>query len=186
MKKILIFVVATAMVLTVTGCNAAPASVAPASSAPAQSAPAPSAPAASAPAASAPASTAAWSIVIEGTEKSPVEFTQAMAESIGIIKQSAAVKDKDSTLPAQEWEGVLLEKVLASLGASAYTTVKVESADNTGREYTPDVVAASKALLGFKADGKALDAQSGPVMLVVDGKGPNWQIKKVTKITVIK
>ena len=176
MKKILIFVVATAMVLTVTGCNAAPASVAPASSAPAPSAPA----------ASAPASTAAWSIVIEGTEKSPVEFTQAMAESIGIIKQSAAVKDKDSTLPAQEWEGVLLEKVLASLGASAYTTVKVESADNTGREYTPDVVAASKALLGFKADGKALDAQSGPVMLVVDGKGPNWQIKKVTKITVIK
>ena len=124
MKKILIFVVVTAMVLTVTGCNAAPASVAPASSAPAPSAPA----------ASAPASTAAWSIVIEGTEKSPVEFTQAMAESIGIIKQSAAVKDKDSTLPAQEWEGVLLEKVLASLGASAYTTVKVESADNTGRE----------------------------------------------------
>jgi DMSO/TMAO reductase YedYZ molybdopterin-dependent catalytic subunit len=108
-----------------------------------------------------------------------------MAESIGIVKQSAAVKDKDSTLPAQEWEGVLLEKVLASLGVSAYTTVKVESADGAGREYTPDVVEANKALLGFKADGKLLDDQSGPVMLAVDGKGPNWQIKKVAKITVI-
>lgn len=127
-----------------------------------------------------------WVITIQGTETSPVVFNAAEAAKVGLIKQSASVKDKDSALPAQEWDGVSLEKVLEYYGVKTYTTVKVESADGTFKEYTPDLVATSKALLGFKADGEELGQDSGPVQLVVDGKGPNWWIKQVTQITVIK
>lgn len=127
-----------------------------------------------------------WTIAIEGTDKGSVTFNEAEAAKVGLVKQSASVKDKDTSLPAQEYGGVSLEKVLAYYGVKSYTTVKVESSDGTYKEYTPDLVSSSKALLGFKADGKALDSETGPVQLVVDGKGPNWWIRKVTKITVIK
>jgi len=127
-----------------------------------------------------------WEITIEGTEKSSVVFNEAEAEKVGLIKQKASVKDKDTSLPEQEWDGVSLEKVLEYYGVKSYTTVKVESSDGTFKEYTPDLVASSKALLGFKADGKELEIGIGPVQLVVDGKGPNWWIANVTKITVIK
>ena len=127
-----------------------------------------------------------WVITIQGTETSPIVFNAAEAAKVGLIKQSASVKDKDASLPAQEWDGVSLEKVLEYYGVTTYTTVKVESADGTFKEYTPDLVATSKALLGFKADGEELGQDSGPVQLVVDGKGPNWWIKQVTQITVIK
>ena len=129
---------------------------------------------------------AEWEITIEGTEKSPLVFNEAEAEKVGLIKQKASVKDKDTSLPEQEWDGVSLEKVLEYYGVKTYTTVKVESSDGTFKEYTPDLISSSKALLGFKADGKALDKGTGPVQLVVDGKGPNWWIGDVTRITVIK
>jgi hypothetical protein len=129
---------------------------------------------------------AEWEITIEGTEKAPVVFNEVEAEKVGLIKQKASVKDKDTSLPEQEWDGVSLEKVLEYYGVKTYTTVKVESSDGTFKEYTPDLVASSKALLGFKADGKALDKGIGPVQLVMDGKGPNWWIVDVTRITVIK
>lgn len=127
-----------------------------------------------------------WIITIEGAEKSPVEFNEAEAAKVGLIKQSASVKDKDTSLPAQEWEGVPLEKLLEYYGVKTYTTVRVESLDGTFKEYTPDLVASSKALLGLKADGQELDQDSGPVQLVVDGKGPNWWIRQVSQITVNK
>jgi hypothetical protein len=129
---------------------------------------------------------AEWEITIEGTEKAPVVFNEVEAEKVGLIKQKASVKDKDTSLPEQEWDGVSLEKVLEYYGVKTYTTVKVESSDGSFKEYTPDLVASSKALLGFKADGKELEDGIGPVQLVVDGKGPNWWIANVTKITVIK
>lgn len=163
-----------AVMIAVTGCGA--------------KAPAPTAAPTKAPTA-APTSAQAegeWEIAIEGTEKSPAVFNEAEAVKVGLIKQKASVKDKDTSLPEQEWDGVSLEKVLEYYGVKTYTTVKVESKDGTFKEYTPDLVASSKALLGFKADGKELEDGIGPVQLVVDGKGPNWWIANVTKITVIK
>ena len=96
------------------------------------------------------------------------------------------MKEKETKGPEEEWTGVPLAKVLEYLGVSQYTTVKVESADGTGREYTPDLVGSNGTILGIEVNGKALDREKGPVQLVVDGKGSNWWIKQVAKITVIK
>lgn len=38
----------------------------------------------------------------------------------------------------------------------------------------------------IEVNGKALDRERGPAQLVVNGKGSNWWIKQVAKITVIK
>ncbi|ETA79211.1 molybdopterin-dependent oxidoreductase [Youngiibacter fragilis] len=178
MKKIKVNIMAAAalaaVMIAVTGCGA--------------KAPAPTTAPTAAPTA-APTSAQAdgeWEIAIEGVEKSPAVFNEAEAAKVGLIKQKASVKDKDTSLPAQEWDGVSLEKVLEHYGVKTYTTVKVESSDGTFKEYTPDLISSSKALLGFKADGKELEEGIGPVQLVVDGKGPNWWIVNVTRITVIK
>lgn len=131
-------------------------------------------------------SAASWSITIEGTGKDPIKFTNGEAEKVGIATQKASMKDKDTSLPEQEWQGVLLGKVLDYYGIKSYTTVKVESQNGSSKEYTPDLVASSAALLGWKVDGKALDSENGPVQLVVNGKGSNWWIKNVSKITIVK
>lgn len=129
---------------------------------------------------------AAWTISIEGVEKEAISFTNQEAEKIGMVTQKAAMKDKNSSMPVQEWVGVSLAKVLEHYGVKSYTTVKVEAADGHAKEYTPDLIATSGALLGVKVDGKELSEENGPVQLVVDGKGSNWWINKVAKITVIK
>lgn len=129
---------------------------------------------------------ATWSISIEGAGEKAIDFTNQEAEKMGTITLKVAMKDKESTLPEQEWEGISLEKMLEHYGIKTYTTIKVESADGNFKEYTPDLIATSNALLGLKLDGKELDEETGPVQLVVNGKGPNWWIKNVTKITVIK
>lgn len=127
-----------------------------------------------------------WTISLEGVGKEPIKFTNQDAQKIGLVTIKATMKNKDSSYPEQEWEGVSLEQVLEHYGIKNYITVKVEGADGSAKEYTPDLVFTSKALLGLKVDGKKLNDKAGPVQLVVNGKGQKWWIKKVTKITVIK
>lgn len=113
-------------------------------------------------------------------------FTSLDLEKTGTVTIKAAIKDKETTGPEAEWTGVPLAKVMEYLGVGQYTTVKVESADGTAKEFTPDMVESAGTILGVKVNGNALDSEKGPVQLVVNGKGSNWWIKQVAKITVIK
>jgi len=126
-----------------------------------------------------------WKIAVEGLGRE-ASITSLDLQKTGTVTVKVAMKEKETKGPEEEWTGVPLAKVLEYLGVSQYTTVKVESADGTGREYTPDLVGSNGTILGIEVNGKALDREKGPVQLVVDGKGSNWWIKQVAKITVIK
>lgn len=127
----------------------------------------------------------AWKITIAGLGQEAA-FTSLDLQKTGTETIKAAIKDKETLGPEEEWTGVLLDKVLEYLGVNMYTTVKVESVDGTAREFTPDLVDSVGTMLGIKVNGKELDKETGPVQLVVNGKGSKWWIKQVTKITVIK
>jgi DMSO/TMAO reductase YedYZ molybdopterin-dependent catalytic subunit len=131
------------------------------------------------------ASNPTWKITIEGLGKEAT-FTSLDLQKTGTVTIKAAIKEKDTQGPVEEWKGVPLSKALAYVGVSQYTTIKVESTDGTAKEYTPDLVDSKGTVLGIEVNGKALDRDKGPVQLVVDGKGSNWWIKQVAKITVIK
>lgn len=134
---------------------------------------------------SAPEQEPKWKISIEGAGDKPVEFTDIDAK-IGTVSIKCTMKKKDDTQVEQQWTGVPLQKVLEYYNVKDYSAIKVESTDGYNKEYTPDLVNSEGTVLGLKVDGKDLDEQSGPVQLVVDGKGANWWIKQVTKITVLK
>jgi DMSO/TMAO reductase YedYZ molybdopterin-dependent catalytic subunit len=136
------------------------------------------------PAASSPGSD--WKIAVAGLGQEAV-LTGADFQKIGTVTVKAAMKEKDTTGPVEEWTGVPLAAALKQLGATQYTTIKVESADGvSSREYTPDLVDSKGTILGTAVNGKPLDSDRGPVQMVVDGKGSNWWIKQVAKITVVK
>ncbi|MFZ5969093.1 MAG: molybdopterin-dependent oxidoreductase [Bacillota bacterium] len=125
-----------------------------------------------------------WKIAIQLTGDKTIEFTDLNVAAIGTADIKATLKKKDGTAKEQQWTGVALSKVLEHVGVKSYSTVVVEAADGYNKEYTPDLVDSPGTVLAVAADGTPLDAESGPVQLVVDGKGGNWWIKQVAKITV--
>ncbi len=126
-----------------------------------------------------------WRIAVAGLGQEAA-FSSVDLQKTGTVTIKAAMKEKESQGPEEEWKGVRLAKVLEYLGVDRYTTVKVESADGNGREFTPDLVDSDGTILGIEVNGKALDRERGPVQLVVNGKGSNWWIRQVAKITVKK
>ncbi|WHH58817.1 molybdopterin-dependent oxidoreductase [Petroclostridium sp. X23] len=130
--------------------------------------------------------TPAWTIMVEGVKDGAVSFTSSDFNNMEAVEIKAAMKNKDSSEPAQSWTGIPLKTVLESLGVKAYSSVIVESKDGQSKEYVPELVDSEGTILGVKVEGKSLDEKEGPVKLVVDGKGKNWWIPNVAKIIVKK
>jgi DMSO/TMAO reductase YedYZ molybdopterin-dependent catalytic subunit len=126
-----------------------------------------------------------WSIDVEVTGKEAVKFTNLTADETGPIEVEIAVKDKDTFLEEETWTGVLLKDVLEYVGVKEFSVVSVESADGYSREYEPDIVNSEGTAIGWIRNGEPLGEEDGFVKLVVDGKGPKWQIDHVSKIVVI-
>lgn len=127
----------------------------------------------------------AWTISIVGVKDTAVEFTSIDFEKLGLIDMDATMKKKDGTEQKQKYTGVPFAKVLESVGATQYSKVTVEAKDGFTKDYAPEDVNSKGALLAVKVDGKDL-GDAGPVELISDGKGSNWWVKSVTKLTVAK
>jgi len=171
MKKTLLSILAMVLLMSLIGCTPSDLSGAPE--------PDP------APVTAQPSAEPDWIITVLGLAEQ-VTISSEDVDTIGIDTVTIAMKDKDSTGPEEEWSGLQLVKVLEYLGVDTYTTVAVEAADGYSREYTPDIAENEGTLLGLKINGEALDDTRGPVQLVVDGKGSNWWIKQVVKLTINK
>jgi DMSO/TMAO reductase YedYZ molybdopterin-dependent catalytic subunit len=126
-----------------------------------------------------------WSITIEVAGGQTIEFTNEDALKIGPVEVTIAEKDKDTTKEEEQWTGVLLKDILEYAGVTEFSVVSVEASDGYAKEYEPDIVNSEGTALGWSRNGELLGEEDGFVKLVVDGKGKNWQIKKVAKIVVI-
>lgn len=138
------------------------------------------------PAAETKPSAPAWTLTIEGVSDKAIEYSSEEFNKLGTVEAEPQMKNKDTSELKGKWTGVPLLKLLESLGVKEYSYVAVEGKDGSSKELTPDLVEKEATMLGIKVDGKELDSESGPVQLAVDGKGSNWWIKSVTKITVGK
>jgi DMSO/TMAO reductase YedYZ molybdopterin-dependent catalytic subunit len=128
------------------------------------------------------ASAAKWKVTVSNNGKNIV-LTDAIAKKLGIVKIDAALKKKDGSKVKQNWTGVTLKSVLKYCKITGYTSIVAEAADGYKVEYTPEIAQADGTILGYAADGKAVDKASGPVMLVVKGQMGNMWVKNLTKIT---
>lgn len=174
MKKLLALLITLTLIFSVTGCGQGKKSTAETG--------------ALTPAETQAAETSAskWSITIEGVSDKAMEYSSDEFNKLGTVEIDAVMKKKDGTEQKGKWTGVPLLKLLESLKVKEYSYVVVEAKDGYSKEYTPDLVESQGTILGIKVDGKELDSGSGPVELVVNGKGSNWWIKNVSKIKVVK
>lgn len=132
----------------------------------------------------APKEEMAWSITIEGTEKT--EFTSADYAKLGEVSVDTVLKTKDGTMKEQTWEGVLLKDVIEYIGAGDYTSVTMEASDGYAQDYTIELVDDSMTVLGTKVNGEVLGEEDGYVQSVAGSQPGNMWIKMLTKITVNK
>lgn len=120
-----------------------------------------------------------WTIDINGTL-----FTQADYDAVGEVEISATKKSKDGTEVSQTWKGVPLKAVLDYVGAEGYTIVTCEAVDGYAKDIDDmTLVDGGGTILGTMVDGEAVSAEDGYLQLVMDGKGTNWWIKNLVKIT---
>lgn len=120
-----------------------------------------------------------WTIDINGTL-----FTQADYDAVGEVEISATKKSKDGTEVSQTWKGVPLKAVLDYVGAEGYTIVTCEAVDGYAKDIDDmTLVDGGGTILGTMVDGEAVSAEDGYIQLVMDGKGTNWWIKNLVKIT---
>ncbi len=126
----------------------------------------------------------AWSITVEGVRDEAVSFTDLDVDKMGTVDAKATMKKKDGTEQEQLWHGVSFKAFLDYLEVKDYNLVIVEAADGYSKEYTSLELENEGCLLAVKVDGKDLTEEDGLVYLVVDGKGSNWWIKNVSKITI--
>ncbi|OEF95910.1 molybdopterin-dependent oxidoreductase [Desulfuribacillus alkaliarsenatis] len=124
----------------------------------------------------------AWTIEVVGAEQA--KLTNEDAEKIGVKNVMATHRDRDGNETVQEWTGVLVKDLLEYLGAPNATEVIIEAIDGFNRTYDHELISSDGTLIAWLADGVALDENSGPVQTVADGKGPNWWIKQVAKVTI--
>ncbi|QRN84734.1 molybdopterin-dependent oxidoreductase [Clostridia bacterium] len=154
------------------GCATEPAAEEPAVEEPVAEEPAVEEPAAEEPAAE-------WTIDINGTM-----FTQADYDAIDEVEISATKKNKDGTETTQTWKGVPLKAVLDYVGAEGYAVVTCEASDGYAKDIDDMTLVESEGtILGTMVDGEAVSAEDGYIELVMDGKGSNWWIKNLVKIT---
>ncbi len=120
-----------------------------------------------------------WTIDIAGTP-----FTQADYDAVGEVEISATKKSKDGTEVAQTWKGVPLKAVLDYVGVEGYSVVTCEAADGYAKDVDDMTLVDSEGtILGMVVDGEAVSAEDGYIQLVMDGKGSNWWIKNLVKIS---
>jgi hypothetical protein len=127
-----------------------------------------------------------WSIDVEVAGENPTTFTNEDAKKIGPKEITAAVKDKDTTLEAKKYTGILIGDFLSHIGIEEYSVISIEGSAGAPVELDSSRIDANGTGFAWMENGEKLDAASGPVMLVNNGRGPNWWIKKVSKITIIK
>ena len=122
---------------------------------------------------------AEWVIDINGTQ-----FTKADYDAVGEVEINATKKSKDGSEVAQTWKGVPLKAVLDYVGAEGYSIVTCEASDGYAKDIDDmDLLASAGTILGTNVDGEAVSADDGYIQLVMDGKGSNWWIKNLVKIT---
>lgn len=120
-----------------------------------------------------------WTIDINGTP-----FTQEDYNAVGEVEITATKKNKDDAEKAQIWKGVPLKAVLDYVGAEGYGIVTCEAADGSVKDIEDMTLVDSEGtILGMIVDGEAVSADDGYIQLVMDGKGPNWWIKNLVKIS---
>lgn len=127
-----------------------------------------------------------WSIEIEVAGKESVNFTNVEAVEVGPVEFKAAQKDGDDVKETQNFTGILLTDLLEYVGVTEFTVISVESADGNFREMPQDRLTLEGTGIAWGADGKNLDADTGPVQFVADQRGEKWWIKKVNKIFVVE
>ena len=127
-----------------------------------------------------PAETASlWTIEVNGEA-----FTQADYDAIGEVEITATKKNKDETEEEQTWKGVSLKAVLDYMGAEGYSVVTCEASDGYAKDIDDmTLVESAGTILGTNVNGEALGEEDGYIQLVMDGKGSNWWIKNLVKIT---
>ncbi|OEF95909.1 molybdopterin-dependent oxidoreductase [Desulfuribacillus alkaliarsenatis] len=123
-----------------------------------------------------------WTIEVVGG--SQATLTNIDAEKIGVKNVTATHRDRDGNLTVQEWTGLLVKDLMVYLGKPNATEVTIEAIDGFNRTYDHELISSDGTLIAWMADGVALDENGGPVQTVADGKGPNWWIKQVAKITI--
>lgn len=130
----------------------------------------------------APQESAAWSIAVEGAEKT--EFSSADYAKLDTVSVDAVLKTKDGSETEQAWEGVPLKDVLEAVGVENYSSVTLEASDGYAKDYTPDVVNDVQTILGTVVNGEALTADEGYVEAVAASQPGNMWIKMLVKIKV--
>jgi hypothetical protein len=128
----------------------------------------------------------AWSIEVEVVGQAPVKFTNEDATKIGPVEIKAAQKDGDTFKEENTYTGILIHDFLDYLGVDGFSVIAVEAADGYSNEFAPKDVSEDGMGLSWAMNGKKLDGDSGPILLVNDGRGPKHWIKQVSKITIIK
>ena len=132
-----------------------------------------------APAAEKPA--AVWSVKLEGVSQEA--FTNLDVEKITAKDVKATHRSREGVETEQVWTGILIKDLLKYLNAENATEVTIEAKDGFNRVYDHELISSDGTLIAWKVDGQVLDADSGPIQSVADGKGPNWWIKQVAKIS---
>jgi hypothetical protein len=132
------------------------------------------------------ASIPSWSITVDVVGAATRQFTNEDAAKIGPVQIKAAQKDGDSMLTEQVWTGILMKDFLKYVGVDSYSVIQIVASDGFSQELAPADVTADGTGLGWAVDGKELDAKSGPVELVNNGRGPKWWVKQVSSITIVK
>jgi hypothetical protein len=126
--------------------------------------------------------TAGWSVKLEGVSQEA--FTNLDVEKITAVDVKATHRSREGVETEQVWTGILIKDLLKYLNAESATEVTIESTDGFNRVYDHELISSDGTLVAWKVDGQVLDADSGPIQSVADGKGPNWWIKQVAKISI--
>jgi hypothetical protein len=127
-----------------------------------------------------------WSIDVEVVGQAPVKFTNEDAAKLGPADIKAAQKDGDAFLEERTYTGIPINDFLGYMGIDKYSVISVEATDGYTKEFAPGDISETGMGLCWAANGEKLGAESGPVMLVNNGRGPKHWVKMVAKITIIK
>lgn len=127
-----------------------------------------------------------WTISVIDADGKEIKLTNVETGKLEAVEMDALQKKKDGSETKQHWSGVKVKDVFNELGITEYSSAVFEASDGYSKEVTADLLTSDDAILGLKLDGEELTEKYAPAELVINGKGSNWWIRNLTKITINK
>ncbi|MEN6390026.1 MAG: molybdopterin-dependent oxidoreductase [Syntrophomonas sp.] len=123
-------------------------------------------------------------LLITGLQDKDYEISVGELKKLAPVTKKAEASRANGETVKVKATGPLLEDVLKQKGKSIkdYSTVRFTARDGYSIAVPPDILKSCSIILAYEIDGKALDAESQPIRVVIPGERAMYWVRMLARI----